>query len=65
MNLKEAIKRRDKYIEENPHLKEYQDEIDSMLDKCGNQNDRLATISILLLSKCQEALDFMSGKKIS
>ncbi|RLI66030.1 MAG: hypothetical protein DRO67_01750 [Candidatus Asgardarchaeum californiense] len=52
--LKKAIQKRDEFLEKHPHMKEFQAEIDDILDKCGNQEDRLATSQILLAGKLEE-----------
>jgi hypothetical protein len=40
MNIEDAIKERDKYIEDHPHLKDYQKEIDSALEKAGDDTEK-------------------------
>ena len=52
--LKKAIQERDEFLEKHPHMKEFQAEIDGILDKCGSQEDRLATSQILLSVKLND-----------
>ena len=51
---KKAIQKRDEFLEKYPNMKEFQAEIDDILDKCGNPEDRLATSQILLAGKLSE-----------
>lgn len=50
--LQEAIAKRDKYLEDHPHLKEKQQEIDVILDKCTD-GDRYEVIMTLLLEQME------------
>lgn len=52
--LKETIRKRDEFLEKHPHMKEFQAEIDGILDKCSNQKDRLMTSQILLSAKLND-----------
>jgi hypothetical protein len=52
--LKKAIQERDEFLEKHPHMKEFQAEIDGILEKCSSQEDRLATSQILLSVKLKE-----------
>ncbi len=52
--LKKAIQKRNEFLEKHPHMREFQDEIDGVLNKCGNQEDRLAASQILLSVKLKE-----------
>jgi hypothetical protein len=40
MNIEDAIKERDKFIEDHPHLKDYQKEIDKALEKVGDDTEK-------------------------
>jgi hypothetical protein len=51
MTLEELIKQRDEFLERNPEMKEYQLEIDRLLE---NSPDRLKTITFLLEQKVLE-----------
>jgi hypothetical protein len=46
--LQAAIQKRDNFLNENPHLKPLQDEIDRILDKCV-ESDRLAVINMMMM----------------
>lgn len=52
--LKQSL---NKFLEEHPHLKSYQDEIEKELDKAGNQHNRLVIINKLLMEKVKELHD--------
>jgi hypothetical protein len=51
--LKEAIKRRDEFLKEHPHLKQQQVELDELLDKCRDE-DRLSVITMLMMKNMME-----------
>ena len=42
---------RARFLEERPHLQAYQREIDSLLEKSGNHQGRLAVLSTLMQGK--------------
>ena len=44
----------DNLISNRPHLQEYQDEIESLLIKAGNAENRMAVVSFLIESKFDE-----------
>lgn len=48
--LSRALSARDKFLEDKPHLKAYQDEIDSILDKVP-EKQRLEVIHMLAANK--------------
>lgn len=48
-----AIEKRDKFLEEHPYMKKYQQEIENMLNKC-NSKDRIEILSIMLGCKINE-----------
>jgi hypothetical protein len=52
--LKEALRRRDAYLEAHPHLKNFQEEIDGLLDKAGNKENRMAVLGMLMEGKLLE-----------
>ena len=53
--LQEAIAARDKFLEDHPHLKEYQQEIDRIMDGVGeNPATRMETLSIMMSTKLLE-----------
>ena len=51
--VKEAIEKLDKFLEDNPHMKEYQREIDDILKKCRPE-DRMEALNIMLSVKLNE-----------
>lgn len=53
MDINEVIAKRDRYIEEHPHLKEFQNQIDDALDKCAVE-DRPEVLMIMLGGKMNE-----------
>jgi len=56
-DLRKAIKELEEYLEQNPHMKGYQDTIDNILDKAGNDpQKRFEAFNFLL----QDNLDELS-----
>jgi len=51
--LQKAIAKRDEFLAEHPHLKEYQREIDEVLDKTP-EHERAHVLGILMSSKLFE-----------
>lgn len=63
-NLQKAIDTRDKYLEANPHLQSYQDEIDRVLD-ATDPKQRMDVLSIMMSSKLMEQhAEFMKLKNV-
>ena len=54
--IKKAIEQRDKFLGKHPHMKEYQKEIDNVLNKCVPKY-RLEVLSIMLGCKLNEFAD--------
>ena len=52
--LNELIKKRDRYLKENPHLIPFQEEIDRLLDNAGSQENRMKVLGIMMESKLTE-----------
>jgi hypothetical protein len=52
-NVDKAIKKRNEFFENNPHLKSYQEEIENILNKCSPKY-RLDALTILLCCKLNE-----------
>lgn len=52
--LQRAIDQRDRYLENNPRLKPYQEEIDRLLDNSGSQQSRMAVLGMLMQGKLME-----------
>ena len=51
--LEKAIKARDEFLKEHPHLIPAQQEIDELLDKCRDE-DRLSVITMLMMKNMLE-----------
>jgi hypothetical protein len=56
IDLQKAIEARDKYLEERPHLKVFQEEIDDILSKC-TEDDKLSVITLMMSAKLLEFQD--------
>lgn len=52
--LQEALANRERYLEGHPHLRDYQTEIDRILDKSGDVHGRLTVIGMLMQGKLLE-----------
>ena len=52
--LEQALREREKFLAEHPHLAEYQEEIDDILDKSGDHTGRIATLGTLMQGKLLE-----------
>ena len=52
--LRKALKARERYLESNPHLRSYQEEIDRLLDQSGNNQGRMAVLGMLMQGKLLE-----------
>jgi hypothetical protein len=46
-----ALAERARFLERRPHMKEYQEEIDHLLDKSGSHQGRLAVLGALMQGK--------------
>lgn len=55
-DLQKAIEARDKYLENKPHLKAFQEEIDRILSNC-KEEDRLNIITLMMSTKLVEFED--------
>ena len=51
--LQEAINKRDDFLAKHPHLKEKQNELDEILDKCV-EGDRLAVVNMMMMQSMLE-----------
>jgi hypothetical protein len=49
--LEAALAERARFLETRPHMKEYQEEIDNLLDKSGDHQGRLAVLGALMQGK--------------
>lgn len=58
-SIQKAVEARDAFLEKHPHLKQYQQEIDSILDKCKPE-DRFTVISLLMSGKMVELQNHMA-----
>ena len=52
--LQVALAERARFLEARPHMQAYRDEIDSLLDKSGNHQARLAVLGTLMQGKLLE-----------
>ena len=49
--LREALAKRDRFLDRQPHLRAYQAEIDRILDNSGTLEGRMAVLGMLLQGK--------------
>ena len=56
-SIQKAIRSRDKYLSENPHLRNFQGEIDSILDKCCSSGDRIEALGLMIHEKLTQLRD--------
>ena len=63
--LKTALKERDAFLQQHPHLKAFQNEIDTLLDKSGNRENRLAVLSMMIQGKVVELNQLLANFKLS
>jgi len=54
--IREAKEKRDKFLEEHPHMKKYQQEVENILNRC-NKKDRIEVLGIMLGCKLNEFAD--------
>jgi hypothetical protein len=59
--LNVLIKKRDRYLKENPHLIPFQEEIDRLLDNAGSQENRMKVLGIMMESKLTELREKLSS----
>jgi len=52
--LQKALAARERFLYENPHLREYQAEIDRVLDMSGSEQGRMAVLGTLIQGKLLE-----------
>lgn len=52
--LQTALANRERFLEKNPHLRDYQVEIDRLLDGSGNSDGRIAVLGTLMQGKLLE-----------
>ncbi len=57
---KEARKERDRLLQEDPDLREYQKEIDRYLDNAGGSENRMAVLAVMIEAKLKELQDELS-----
>ena len=53
-SLKTTLRERDAFLQQHPHLKAFQNEIDTLLDKSGNSKNRLAVLAMMIQGKLVE-----------
>lgn len=59
---KKAVEKRDKFLEKNPYMKEYQKEVEDILNKC-NSKDRIEVLSIMLGAELNKFLEQLNKIK--
>jgi hypothetical protein len=52
--LEQALAERERFLEQHPHLRSYQAEVDRLLDSSGNHQGRMAVLGTLLQAKLLE-----------
>jgi len=52
--LEAALAERERFLNENPEMRAYQEEIDTILDKSGDSRGRMAVLGTLLQGKLLE-----------
>ena len=52
--LQKALAERERYLKARPHMRDYQTEIDSVLDKSGSHQGRLMVLGMLIQGKILE-----------
>ena len=55
--LVEALKARDKFLKEQPHLQSFQDEIDRILEKTVGFENRMSVLAFMIETKLYELRD--------
>ncbi|MGA3114131.1 MAG: hypothetical protein ABSF90_06810 [Syntrophobacteraceae bacterium] len=55
--LEEALKARDQFLKEQPHIQSFQDEIDRILEKTAGFENRMSVISFMIETKLYELRD--------
>lgn len=55
--LGEALAERERFLEKFPQYREYQRQIDSMLDRAGSSENRMAVLALLMEAKLIEMHD--------
>ena len=58
--LEEALKAREQFLKENPHLQPFQDEIDRILEKTVGFENRMAVLAFMIETKLYELRDSMA-----
>ena len=62
MNLNEAIKARDKYLQEHPNMQEFQNTLDEILDRVPEKM-RLEVVTMMMSGKMTELANKMRELK--
>lgn len=52
--LADALAERSRFLEKYPQYRDFQSDIDNMLDKAGNRNNRMAVLAMLIEGKLVE-----------
>lgn len=59
LDLDEALAAREKFLLEHPHLRDYQEEVDRLLDSAGPDANRVAVLGTLMQGKLLELKEQM------
>ena len=57
LTLEEALKARDKFLKEHPHLQPFQDEIDRIMEKTVGFENRMSVFAFMIQKKLFELRD--------
>ena len=63
--LEEALKARDEFLKEQPHLQAYQDEINRILEKTIGFENRMAVLAFLMEAKLYELRESIANLRSS
>jgi hypothetical protein len=58
--LEEALRAREQFLKEHPHLQAFQDEIDRMLEKTVGFENRMSVLAFMIEAKLYELRDSIS-----
>lgn len=60
-SLEEALRAREQFLKEHPHLQPFQDEIDRVLEKSVGFENRMSVLAFMIEAKLYELRDSMAG----
>ncbi len=59
--FEEALKAREQFLKEQPHLQSFQDEIDRMLEKTVGFENRMSVLAFMIETKLYELIDSLAN----